>query len=97
MGFIGDFIAGRTHRLARDFLVTGAVILTLCFGAVSLLSSALQEMRIASRQALPAQVTQNGTVQTLTVVRSVLDDNPTTSSIGGRPIILDPCTGKEKK
>jgi hypothetical protein len=96
MSFIGDFIAGRTHKLARDFLFTGFVILTMCFGAVSLLSSAMQEMRMASRQPLPPRVAQGGPVTTTTVVRSVLDDNPTTASIGGRTIVLDPCTGKEK-
>jgi hypothetical protein len=97
MGFIGDFLAGRTHKLARDFLFTGFVILTLCFGAVSILSSMMQDMRMASRQPLPSRVAQNAPATTTTIVRSVLDDNPTTASIGGRSIILDPCTGQEKK
>jgi putative intracellular protease/amidase len=97
MGLIGDFIAGRTHKLARDFLFTGFVIIALCFGAITLLSGMLQDMRVAGRQPLPPRVAANGPVQTQTIVRSVLDDNVTTASIGGRTIILDPCTGKEKK
>jgi hypothetical protein len=97
MGFLSDFLAGRNHRLARDFLFTGFVILALCFGAVSLLSSVMQDMRVASRQPLPPRIAQNAPVQTQTIVRSVLDDNPVTASIGGRSIVLDPCTGQEKK
>ncbi|MGL4241134.1 MAG: hypothetical protein ACRCTI_08490, partial [Beijerinckiaceae bacterium] len=97
MGFLGDFIAGRTHKLARDFLVSGLVIVALCFGAVSLLTRGLEEMRVANRQPLPPRVAQGGAVTTHEVVRSILDDNPTTASIGTRSIVLDPCTGKEKK
>jgi putative intracellular protease/amidase len=95
--FLSDFIAGRTHKLARDFLGAGLVIIALCFGAVSLLTSALDTMRTASRQQLPPRVAQSAPVQTQTIVRSVLDDNVTTASIGGRTIVLDPCTGKETK
>jgi hypothetical protein len=97
MNFIADFIAGRTHRLARDFLVAGFVIILMSFGAVSLLTKAMDEFRMAGRQSMPARLAANGPVQTQTVVRSVLDDNVTTASIGGRTIVLDPCTGKEKK
>jgi hypothetical protein len=97
MGFLGDFIAGRTHKLARDFLVSGFVIIGLCFGAVSLLTRTIEEMRVSSRQSVPPRIAANGPVMTYETVRSVLDDNPTTASIGGRSIVLDPCTGKEKK
>jgi hypothetical protein len=97
MGFLGDFVAGRTHKLARDFLLASITIIALCFGAVTLLTSALEEMRVASRQPLPQRVGSGGPTQTQTIVRSVLDDNVTTASIGGRTIVLDPCTGKEKK
>jgi putative intracellular protease/amidase len=95
LSFLSDFIAGRTNKLARDFLGAGLVIVVLCFGAVSLLTSTLDTMRSANRQQLPPRIVQNGPLQT--IVRSVLDDNVTTASIGGRTIVLDPCTGKEKK
>jgi hypothetical protein len=94
--FLSDFLAGRTHKLARDFLGAGLAIVVLCFGAVTMLTSALDTMRTASRQQIPPRIAQNGPVQTQTIVRSVLDDNVTTASIGGRTIVLDPCTGKEK-
>lgn len=97
MDFLRDIIAGRTHKLARDFLLTGLTIIVISFGAVTVLTRALEEMRVASRQPLPGRVAASGQVTTTTVVRSVLDDNPTTASVGGRSIILDPCTGKEKK
>lgn len=96
MSFLSDFLSGRSNKLARDFLGAGIAIILMCFGAVSLLNSALDTMRTAGRQQLPARLAQNGPVQTQTVVRSVLDDNVTTASIGGRTIVLDPCTGKEK-
>jgi hypothetical protein len=57
----------------------------------------MQDMRVASRQPLPARLAQNTPTTTTTVVRSVLDDNLTTASVSGRAIILDPCTGQEKK
>jgi hypothetical protein len=97
MSFIGDFIAGRTHKLARDFLLSSLVIVTMSVGAVTLLTRTLDEMRVSSRQPLPQRAATNGTIVTHEVVRSILDDNPTTASIGGRSIILDPCTGKEKR
>jgi hypothetical protein len=97
VSFLSDFIAGRSHKLARDFLGAGFAIVLMCFGAVSLLNSALDTVRSAGRQPLPPRVAQNAPVQTQTIVRSVLDDNLTTASIGGRTIILDPCTGQEKK
>jgi putative intracellular protease/amidase len=97
MGIFGDFIAGRTHKLARDFLVSGFVIVALCFGAVTLLTRTLEEIRATGRQSLPPRVAGNGPSMTYETVRSILDDNPTTASIGGRSIVLDPCTGKEKK
>ncbi len=97
MNFIADFVAGRTHKLARDFMLAGLAIVLMSFGAVSLLTRAIDEVRSASRQQLPPRLAANGPVQTQTIVRSVLDDNVTTASIGSRSIILDPCTGREKK
>jgi hypothetical protein len=100
MSFLRDFMAGRTHKLARDFLLSGFVIICLSMAGMVTLSRALDELRVAQRQALPPriQVTDNqGNGRITTIVRSVLDDPVTTGSIGGRSIILDPCTGKEKK
>jgi hypothetical protein len=97
VSFLSDFLAGRTNKLARDFLGASVVIIGLCVGAVSVLQSLLDTLRTEGRQAMPSRIAQNGPVQTQTIVRSVLDDNVTTASIGGRTIILDPCTGKEKK
>jgi hypothetical protein len=100
MPFISDFLSGKTHKLARDFLFTGAVIAGLCFIAVGVIGSMVDNIKVAQRQALPqrvatAQPRPAGEVTTIT--RSVLDDNIATGSIAGRTIILDPCTGKEKK
>jgi uncharacterized membrane protein YfcA len=97
MGFIGDFIGGRTNKLARDFLLSGLAIVALCVGAVTLLTRTLEDFRVANRQPLPPRVAGAGPTVTHEIVRSILDDNPTTASIGTRSIVLDPCTGKEKK
>jgi hypothetical protein len=100
MGIIGDFLSGKTHKLARDFLLTGAVITGVCFMAVGVINTMVENMKVAQRQALPQRIATGqprpaGEITTIT--RSVLDDNIATGSIAGRPIILDPCTGKEKK
>jgi hypothetical protein len=92
-----DFIAGRSNKLLRDLLGTGLAIVVLSFGALMLINAGLDQLR-ENRNSLPPKVTyaplqQDDTIRTVT--RSVLDDNITTGSI--RPIILDPCTGKEKK
>jgi hypothetical protein len=97
VNFLSDFLAGRTHKLARDFLGASFVIVLMCFGAVSILNMTLTTLRTATRQPLPPMAAQNAPSLPQTIVRSVLDDNVTTASIGGRTIILDPCTGKEKK
>ena len=97
MGFIGDFLAGRTYKLARDFLFSGLIIIALSMGAMVVLSRLIEDMRVANRQSLPPRVAAAASGSTQTIVRSVLDDNVTTASIGGRSIVLDPCTGKEKK
>jgi hypothetical protein len=100
MSFIDDFLSGRTHKLARDFMLTGVVITGVCFIAVGAINTMVENMKVAQRQALPQRIANNqsrpaGEITTIT--RSVLDDNIATGSIAGRPIILDPCTGKEKK
>jgi hypothetical protein len=99
MGAIIDFIAGRSNKLLRDMLLSSALVAVVCVGAMSALSGALGTMKLA-RQPLPqkVQTAQNaGSGQTTTIVRSILDDAVLTGSVGGRTIILDPCTGKEKK
>jgi hypothetical protein len=92
-----DFIAGRSNKLLRDLLGTGLVIVALSFGALMMINAGLDQLR-DNRNSLPplaahAPNQKDDTIRTVT--RSVLDDNITTGSI--RPIILDPCTGKEKK
>jgi hypothetical protein len=91
MGFIGDFLAGRTYRLARDFLFAGVAIVVMCVGALTVFTSMLEQMRVAGRQTLPPRIAnQGGPVTTQEIVRSVLDDNPTTASIGTRSILTEP-------
>jgi hypothetical protein len=94
-----DFIAGRSNKLLRDLLGTGLAIIVLSFGALMLINAGLDQLR-ENRNSLPPKVayapvpqSQDNAIRTVT--RSVLDDNITTGSI--RPVILDPCTGKEKK
>jgi hypothetical protein len=92
-----DFIAGRSNKLLRDLLGTGLAIIALSFGALTMINAGLDQLR-ENRNSLPPLVTHapaQRDIPTRTVTRSVLDDNITTGSI--RPIILDPCTGKEKK
>jgi hypothetical protein len=94
---IMDFIAGRSNKLLRDLLGTGLIIVALSFGALMMINAGLDQLR-ENRNSLPPLAThapnqKDDTIRTVT--RSVLDDNITTGSI--RPIILDPCTGKEKK
>ncbi len=91
MGFIGDFLAGRTFKLARDFLFAGVAIVVLCFGALTAFTSLIEQSRVASRQSLPPRIANQGApVVTQEIVRSVLDDNPTTASIGTRSILTEP-------
>jgi hypothetical protein len=96
---IVDFFAGRSNKLLRDFLGASLAIIAICFGALMLINSALDSLRDnRSLISLPPKITRAPDSQSneiRTVTRSVLDDNLTTGSV--RPIILDPCTGKEKK
>jgi hypothetical protein len=92
-----DFFAGRSNKLLRDLLATGIAIVAISFGALMVINAGLDQLR-ENRISLPPKVTRapeqpDNSIRTVT--RSVLDDNLTTGSI--RPIILDPCTGKEKK
>ncbi|MGL4634701.1 MAG: hypothetical protein ACRCWF_01865 [Beijerinckiaceae bacterium] len=99
MSFIGDFLSGKTHKLARDFLFSGAVIAIMCFVAVRYINEMVENVKLAQKQTLPqrvaaAQPRPDNEIRTIT--RSVLDDNVVTGSVASRRIILDPCTGKEK-
>jgi hypothetical protein len=100
MQSITDFIAGRSNKLLRDMLVASGLITAMCLVAVVSINQVVESIKSA-RQPLPSRIQavqnapQNGQITTIT--RSVLDDPVVTGSIGGRPIVLDPCTGKEKK
>jgi hypothetical protein len=100
MNLISEFLSGKTHKLARDFLFASGAIAVVCFIAVGAINIMVENMKVAQRQTLPQRIAASqsrpaGEITTIT--RSVLDDNIATGSISGRPIILDPCTGKEKK
>ncbi len=100
MGGITDFIAGRSNKLLRDMLIASGLITAMCLVAVVSIGHVVESIKVA-RQPLPPRLQtvqnapQNG--QIITITRSVLDDPVLTGSIGGRPVILDPCTGREKK
>ncbi len=99
MGFILDFVSGRSNKLLRDILAASAVTLLACVGAVSLVQSATDRILVA-RQPLPPRLEANRTPSAgpiVTVTRSVLDDPIITGSATGRTVVLDPCTGREKK
>ncbi len=100
MSSISDFVSGKTHKLARDFLFASGAIAVVCFIAVGVINTMVENMKVAQRQALPQRIAtgqQRAPGEITTITRSVLDDNISTGSISGRPIILDPCTGKEKR
>jgi hypothetical protein len=100
MDGIIDFITGRSNKLLRDMLIASFFVVGLCLVALLSINKAVETIRVA-RQPLPTktQIAQNqlSNGQITTITRSVLDDPILTGSISGRPIILDPCTGKEKK
>jgi hypothetical protein len=99
MGDIVDFIMGRNNKLLRDMLAACSAIAIMSVVAMTYINQAVETFR-TSRQPLPSrtQIVQNtGNTQLTTITRSVLDDPVVTGSISGRPIILDPCTGKEKR
>jgi hypothetical protein len=98
MNGITDFIMGRSNRLMRDLVAACTVFSLACVMAVTYINVWTDSIRVA-RQPLPMKVQSaqapNGQITTIT--RSVLDDPVLTGSINGRLIILDPCSGKEKK
>jgi hypothetical protein len=98
---LAEFIAGRSNKLLRDFIMAGFAIVAVSMGAFLTISTAVDSLRdSASLVSLPPKITRaqdRQEPQLTTITRSVLDDNLTTGSLSYRPIILDPCTGKEKK
>jgi hypothetical protein len=100
MDAIIDFISGRSNKLARDMLIASFFVVGLCLVALLSINKAVETIRVA-RQPLPSKIqtaqNQQSAGQITTITRSVLDDPVLTGSISGRPIVLDPCTGKEKK
>ena len=100
MAALIDFLAGRTNKLLRDVLAAFAFVAFLCVTAMTYIDATVATFT-ASRQPLPRQLAAgqgaSGNGPVTTIVRSVLDDPALTGSIGGRRIVFDPCTGKEKK
>ena len=99
MSAILDFVSGRSNKLLRDILAASAVTALACVGAVTIVQTATDRMLVA-RQPLPPRLEANrapanGPITSVT--RSVLDDPVITGSTLGRNVVLDPCTGREKK
>jgi len=95
---IADFLAGRSNKLLRDMLAASAAVALCCVGTATMIRAAAENFR-AARQPMPARLEANrppSSGAVVTVTRSVLDDPIVTGSISGRPIVLDPCTGKTK-
>jgi hypothetical protein len=96
MNNISDFLAGRSNKLARDFLFTSITITALAMVGFGVVRHMVNELKVAQSEKLPARIA-SGATTTMVITRSVLDDVVTTGSINGRPLVIDPCTGKEKK
>ncbi len=99
MDSISDFLAGRSNKLARDFLFTSVTICALAMVGFGVVRHMVNELKVAQSEKLPGRIQSgaNGTTTNMVITRSVLDDVVTTGSINGRPLVIDPCTGKEKK
>jgi hypothetical protein len=94
-----DFLAGRTNKLLRDLLGASLLVALGCVGAVGFIRSAADSYRMAL-QPMPPRLEAgraSGEGRITTVTRSVLDDPVFTGSTGGRSVVLDPCTGTEKR
>ncbi len=99
MSAILDFVSGRSNKLLRDILAASFVTVLACVGAVTVVQTATDRLMVA-RQPLPPRLEANRTPNNapiVTVTRSVLDDPIITGSATGRNLVLDPCTGREKK
>ena len=103
MGAFVDFLTGRSNKLLRDILTASAVTVFACVGAVTIVQTATEHLRVG-RQPMPPRLeanrlpTNGGSTSVTTITRSVLDEPVMTGSItGGRSVIIDPCTGREKK
>ncbi|MCA3585680.1 MAG: hypothetical protein IOC90_07350 [Methylocystis sp.] len=100
MGAFIEFLTGRKNKLLRDMLAASVVVALICVAAVTSINAAVTTFT-ASRQPMPPRIAYGqggaGYGPVTTIMRSVLDDATLTGSIGGHRIVLDPCTGKEKK
>jgi hypothetical protein len=96
---ISDFFAGRSNKLARDFLFTSVTIGALAMVGFGVVRHMMNELKVAQSEKLPARIQtgSNAPTKNIVITRSVLDEVVTTGSINGRPLVIDPCTGKEKK
>jgi hypothetical protein len=95
------FFFSREHRVIRDFTLAGVAMVAIAIGAATALSEGLallsgREGRLVSarHQPLPPPARVSGET---TVVRSVLDDPVMTGSVGSARIVLDPCTGQQRR
>jgi hypothetical protein len=98
MGAVLDFLRGRGNKLLRDMLAASAIVLVAAIVAAGALRAGADSIRSAL-QPLPSrlEMAKSGEGRIVTVTRSVLDEALFTGSTGGRPIVLDPCTGGEKR
>jgi hypothetical protein len=99
MSNISDFFAGRSNKLARDFLFTSITIGALAMVGFGVVRHMVNELKVAQAEKMPLRIQTgaNGATTNMVITRSVLDEVMTTGSINGRPLVIDPCTGKEKK
>ena len=94
-----EFLAGRNNKLLRDMLGASAVVALVCVAAVGAIRSTVDSF-VAARQSLPSRLDASrsgGNGPIITITRSVLDEPVFTGSVSGKSVVLDPCTGKEKK
>jgi hypothetical protein len=86
MSIIGDFVSGRSNKLARD-LLAACVVVSGCFVMAGMYLDASTRAFRGMNQQIPGRVAaqaqqQNGKTETYQITRSVLDDpSATTGSI----------------
>lgn len=89
-----------SNSMARDYAIAGVVTVILTIFAIHTLSAFVETTRGQVRVQTATLEQRPETVRNYQISRSVLDDTVVTGSIsktqGGRPIILDPCTGQIK-
>ncbi len=84
------------NSAVRDYAVAGVVIVTLAMVGLHSVKALVDSTRQSVRVETARFDKKDDKVKSYTVTRSVMDDNISTGSIKGRPIVLDPCTGQIK-